>query len=87
MLSFQSGALTKVSCCIYIYISLNNILCPSVDLAGAIEVLAAVCRSPRKELRRLAVRALGALGWDGHTEVYAPSVQINADTTPKSYRA
>ncbi|CAN0152673.1 unnamed protein product, partial [Laminaria digitata] len=35
---------------------------------GAIGVLAAVCRGPRKDLRRLATRALGALGWDGHTE-------------------
>lgn len=37
--------------------------------AGAVEVLAAVCRGPRKDLRRLAARALGALGWDGKTEV------------------
>lgn len=36
---------------------------------GAVEVLAAVCRGPRKDLRRLAARALGALGWNGHTEV------------------
>ncbi|CAM9429984.1 unnamed protein product, partial [Hapterophycus canaliculatus] len=35
---------------------------------GAVEVLAAVCRGPRKDLRRLAARALGALGWNGHTE-------------------
>lgn len=40
-----------------------------VDPTGAVEVLAAICRGPRKDLRRLAARALGALGWNGHVEV------------------
>ncbi|CAN0449105.1 unnamed protein product, partial [Pylaiella littoralis] len=35
---------------------------------GAVKVLAALCRGPRKDLRRLAARASGALGWNGRTE-------------------
>lgn len=36
---------------------------------GAIDVLAALCGGPRDDVRRLAARALGALGWDGYIEV------------------
>ena len=33
-----------------------------------VPVLAALCCSPRRELRRLSVKALAALTWNGHTE-------------------
>ncbi len=42
---------------------------PRLPRAGAVGVLAAICRGPRNDLRRFAARALGALGWNGHTEV------------------
>ena len=32
------------------------------------QVLAAFCNGPRKELRRLAARALGSMGWNGYVE-------------------
>jgi len=35
---------------------------------GAMQVLAALCNGPRKELRRLAARALGSMGWNGFVE-------------------
>ena len=35
---------------------------------GAMTVLAAVASSPRKDLRRLAARALGSMGWNGYVE-------------------
>lgn len=44
------------------------VLC-APTLAGAVGILAAICRGPRKVLRRLGARALGALGWDGYVEV------------------
>ena len=31
-------------------------------------ILAAVAQSPRKDLRRLAARALGSMGWNGFVE-------------------
>ena len=35
---------------------------------GAALVLAALCRGPRMDLRRLGARALGQMGWDGYVE-------------------
>ncbi|GMI08806.1 hypothetical protein TrVE_jg6426 [Triparma verrucosa] len=35
---------------------------------GAMSILAAVAQSPRKDLRRLAARALGSMGWNGFVE-------------------
>mmetsp|Transcript_106476 Transcript_106476/g.308655 ORF Transcript_106476/g.308655 Transcript_106476/m.308655 type:complete len:559 (-) Transcript_106476:58-1734(-) len=35
---------------------------------GAAQVLAAMCRGPRQDLRRLATRAVGFMGWDGYIE-------------------
>jgi hypothetical protein len=35
---------------------------------GAALVLAAMCRGPRQDLRRVAARALGMMGWDGFIE-------------------
>jgi hypothetical protein len=35
---------------------------------GAVDVIAALCATPRYEVKRLAVRALGAIGWNGAVE-------------------
>lgn len=37
-------------------------------LNGAVEVLVALCGTPRQEVRRKAAQALGMMGWDGYTE-------------------
>lgn len=52
-----------------ILVRASSSLIASPAPSGAVKVLAALCSGPRKDVRRFAARALGALGWDGHTEV------------------
>lgn len=35
---------------------------------GAMQVLTALCQGPRKDIRRLAARAIGSMGWNGYVE-------------------
>lgn len=60
----ESTVKIKVQC-----VCLRHPVFRTAVYTGAVKVLAAICRGPRKDLRRLAARALGALGWNGQTEV------------------